>query len=327
MAKTSASSKTRGVVFSVVLMIGSMAIALCAGEVILRVKNSSMKTYDIEMWRYAKELKAHSADPALDFEHVPSKSAVLQSVLIRLNEYGLRGGPVPAPSPGGRRVLVLGGSIALGWGVAEEDTVEARLEKGLRDAHQDAVVLNGGVGNYNADRYVARFFKELYRLNPTDIVVLYFLRDAETLPPGNGNVLLRNSELAVTLWTAYHRLFDKAGERTLVDHYRAAYQPDAPGFVSMQAKLKAITDYAKAHGIRLYLAMTPDVHNLTDYKFTFAHDAMRRIAEADGYTYVDLLPAMRGRPAETLFAMPGDPHPNALGHQLMADAILPVLLK
>ena len=88
-----------------------------------------------------------------------------------------------------------------------------------------------------------------------------------------------------------------------------------------------IADYAKTHGIRLYLAMTPDVHNLTEYKFTFAHDAMRRIAESDGYTYVDLLPAMRGRPAETLFAMPGDPHPNALGHELMAGAILPLLLK
>jgi hypothetical protein len=73
--------------------------------------------------------------------------------------------------------------------------------------------------------------------------------------------------------------------------------------------------------------MTPDVHNLTDYQFKFAHDTMRRTAEADGYTYVDLLPVMRSRPAEELFAMPGDPRQNALGHQLMADAILPSLLK
>ena len=44
-----------------------------------------------------------------------------------------------------------------------------------------------------------------------------------------------------------------------------------------------------------------------------------------GYIYIDLLPAMRGRPPQDLFAMPGDPHPNALGHQLMADAIFPVI--
>jgi len=62
-----------------------------------------------------------------------------------------------------------------------------------------------------------------------------------------------------------------------------------------------------------------------DYKLEFVHDIMRRIADADGYRYVDLLPALRGRPPQELFAMPGDPHPNALGHELMADAIYPVI--
>jgi hypothetical protein len=50
------SSRTH-VLFSIVLLVCSLALAIGAGEVILRVKNSSMKTYDIEMWRYAKDLK------------------------------------------------------------------------------------------------------------------------------------------------------------------------------------------------------------------------------------------------------------------------------
>jgi len=303
----------------------SLIVALALGEGVLRLKNGSMTTYDIEMWRYAKELKAKSDDPELDFDHVKSKTAVLQNVAIRLNEWGLRGGTVEPLPPGGRRILFLGGSIALGWGVPEEQTVEARLERKLRETGQPAQVLNGGVGNYNAERYVSRFVKELSGLNPTDIVVHYFLRDAEDLPAGGGNVALRHSELAVTLWIAFHRLFDKAGEQSLVEHYQRTYEPGAPGFIEMQKQLKALAAYASAHHIRLYLAMTPDVHNLVDYKFEFVHDIMRRIADADGYTYVDLLPALRGRPPQDLFAMPGDPHPNALGHELMADAIFPVV--
>jgi lysophospholipase L1-like esterase len=247
-------------------------------------------------------------------------------VTIRLNEWGLRGGPVAVMPAGGRRILFLGGSIALGWGVREEDTVESRLEQRLLAAGQHVQVLNGGVGNYNAPRYVSRFFAELSGLNPTDIVVHYFLRDAEDLPPGGGNILLRRSELAVTLWIAYHRLVDRSGEQSLVDHYRAAYEPTAPGFLAMQAKLKELAAYGKGRHIRLYLAMTPDVHNLADYKLAFVHDLMRRIAEEDGYTYVDLLPALRGRSPEELFALPGDPHPNAFGHQLMAEAIFPVIV-
>jgi len=322
---TSSPSSSRGAVASIALMLVSFAVALAVGEAVLRLKNRSMTTYDIEMWRYANDLKVKSDDPRLDFDHVKSKSSVLQNATIRLNDWGLRGGPVEPVPPGGRRILFLGGSIALGWGVSEEQTVEARLERKLRDAGEHAQVLNGGVGNYNAERYVSRYFKELAGLNPTDIVVHYFLRDAEDLPAGGGNAVLRHSELAVTLWIAFHRLFDKTGEQSLVDHYTAVYRPDAPGFVEMQQQLEALADDARAHQRRIYLVMTPDVHNLVDYKFGFVHDTMRRVAETNGYRYVDLLPAMRGRPPQDLFAMPGDPHPNALGHALMADAIFPVV--
>jgi hypothetical protein len=320
-------STARQRLFSLVLAVLSVIVSLGLAEVVLRVKNSSMTTYDIEMWRYAKELKAKSDDPHLDFDHVKSKSAMLQRVEIRLNEWGLRGGPVTPLPPGGRRILFLGGSIALGWGVAEGDTIEARLERLLRERGEQVQVLNGGVGNYNADRYVSRFFKELSGLQPTDLVVHYFLRDAEDLPPGGGNIALQRSQLAVTLWIAYHRAFDRSGERSLVDHYRAAYQPDAPGFHVMRAKLAELSDHARAHGIRIYLAMTPDVHNLVDYKLAFVHDIMREVAANAGYVYVDLLPALRGQTPGALFAMPGDPHPNAFGHALMADALLPIVAR
>jgi len=66
----------------------SVVVALRSARGFLRVKNSSMKNYDIEMWRYARELKVKSPDPSLDFEHLKSKSALLQNVEIRLNEWG-----------------------------------------------------------------------------------------------------------------------------------------------------------------------------------------------------------------------------------------------
>jgi lysophospholipase L1-like esterase len=323
--KRAANNPVRNAIFSVLLLAISLVLCLLAAEAFLRLKNSAMTNYDIEMWRYANELKRKSDDPSLDFDHLRSKKALLQSTEIRLNSWGLRG-PEPLPEqPDLRRMLFLGGSITLGWGVPEDRTVEARLQRMLAAEGENVEVLNAGVGNYNTERYVSRFFKELTELKPTDIVVHYFLRDAEELPPGGGNFFLRHSELAVTLWIAYHRLLDKHGETSLVEHYRKVYDPTAPGFQIMQSKLRELADYAKRNNIRLYLAMVPDVHNLIDYKFVFVHETMRKIAAADGYVYVDLLPAMLGHPPEQLWAMPGDPHPNAFGHQLMADAIFPVL--
>jgi hypothetical protein len=39
----------------------TLSIGACLCEGMLRLKNSSMRNYDIEMWRYAKELKFRSA--------------------------------------------------------------------------------------------------------------------------------------------------------------------------------------------------------------------------------------------------------------------------
>jgi lysophospholipase L1-like esterase len=222
-----------------------------------------------------------------------------------------------------RRVLFLGSSITLGWGVKEEDTLTERLRSMFSERGDNVEVLNGGIGNYNAERYVERFFTDLAELHPSDIVVQYFLRDAEKLDVGGGNLFLRNSQLAVTLWIAATRLTGKFGEQSLDDHYRAIYDPGQPGYQAMLASLKKLAEYAKANKIRIYLAMTPDVHNLKNYPFEYIHSRMHQIAVEDGYTFIDLLPAFRGLSAEQVWAMPGDPHPNALGHRLMAETIFP----
>jgi hypothetical protein len=52
---------------------------------------------------------------------------------------------------------------------------------------------------------------------------------------------------------------------------------------------------------------------------------MRSIAGQDGYSFIDLLPALEQLAPERVWAMPGDPHPNALGHKLMAEAMFPIL--
>jgi lysophospholipase L1-like esterase len=317
-------ARARSALASALLLLVSTIFSLAAGEAVLRLKNRSMDNYDIEMWRYARELKQRSDDPLLGHEHVPSRSGVLQSVEIRINEHGLRGASVPPPVPARRRILVLGSSVTLGWGVAEEDTLTEVLRRDFAAEGKSVEVLNAGIGNYNAPRYVRRFLTQLADLQPTDILVDYFLRDAETLDAGGGNLLLRNSELAAMLWITLSRYFG-AGSEDLVHHYARIYQPDAPGYRDMVAALRQLADYAADHNIRLYLAMTPDVHDLVHYDFAAIHEQMRVLATAIGYRYVDLLPAMRNLTPQELWSMPGDPHPNALGHRLMAEAIFPVL--
>lgn len=317
--------KVKEAVVSAAVVLISVLIVLALGEVVLRVKNSSMKNYDIEMWRYARDLKKPSSDAILGHDHLPNSSALLESVVIRTNSWGLRGGPVGPLTPGKRRILVLGGSITLGWGVPESETMTARLQDMFQARGEDVEVLNAGIGNYNAQRYVERFMTELTGLEPTDILVHYFLRDAEYLGNEHGNFLLRNSELAVTAWIVWNRFIESGSEKGLVEHYKEVYDPKAPGFIAMQQSLGQLAAYSKQHNIRLYLAMVPDVHQITDYPFLSIDKTMEEVAKTDGYAFVDTLPAFAGLKPEQVWAMPGDPHPNALGHELMAKAIFPLL--
>jgi lysophospholipase L1-like esterase len=317
--------KMSSVAVSVLIVVLSVSFILGLSEGFLRLKNSSMKNYDIEMWRYSRELKKPSIHQEMDFNHVKSKSATLQGVEIRLNEWGLRGGAVTPVKSGERRILFLGSSGTLGWGVKEDDTIEVQVEKALRARGEKVQVLNGGVCNYNAIRYVSRFFNDFIDLHPTDIVVHSFLRDAEWLPPTGGNYLLQNSELAVTCWIAYHRLFDRSGEQALLEHYKQVYSPGSEGLIKTQDALERLATYAKDNGINLYFSMMPDIHDLIDYKYEFAHKIMLKMAHELGYQTIDILPKFTGKKARELWVMPGDPHPNAMAHKIMADAIVPML--
>ena len=317
-------SRARGIGVRVLLMATSLAICVAVAEGALRLKNASMKNYDIEMWRYARTLKCRSENPILGHDHVPSSKATLQSVEIRTNEFGLRGGPVPPPNEK-RRILFLGSSITLGWGVAEDDTVTARLQKMFEKDGHETLVLNAGIGNYNAERYVERYLTKLTDLKPTDIVVHAFVRDAEVLEAGGGNWLLQNSQLSVVAYAALQRQRAGTGMGNLTDHYRKIYATDSPGLKSARTALQRLSEHAHKNNIRLYMAMTPDIHNLENYPLGFVHDAFRDSAKEYDYRYVDLLPAFEGVKAEDIWAMPGDPHPNAFGHQKMAEAIYPIL--
>src|SRR5262249_49293266 len=152
-------------------------------------------------------------------------------------------------------------------------------------------------------RYVELFFTRLKDLQPTDIVVHGFVRDAEVLDAGGGNWLLRNSELAVVLWTALQKQLAGTGQQNLEDHYRHLYDPQARGFLALREPLHGLSDYAQSNHIRLYLAMVPDIHNLHDYKLHFIHESVASLARQYHYHYIDLFPAFVGMKPEEVWAM------------------------
>lgn len=305
---------------SIFLFVVSLLVALLIGEGFLRLKNLDMNNYDIEMWKYAKKLKKPSLNPRLGHEHINNSSAVLQSVEITTNNFGMRGKQILSKKEK-NRILFLGSSITLGWGVSQEDIMTEKLSEMLNDERNSYEVLNAGIGNYNTPRYVELYFSKLYELKPDSIVIQYFVNDAESLDSGGGNWLLRNSQLAVTLMIAINRLIYSGGESSLIDHYKNIYAKNEEGFKEMERSIERLSEDAKKNNQKLFLVMTPDFHNLIDYPFSFIHSKMKGIASKNNIEFLDLLPYFEGISKEEIWAMPGDPHPNKKGHEIMASAI------
>jgi hypothetical protein len=63
-----------------------------------------------------------------------------------------------------------------------------------------------------------------------------------------------------------------------------------------------------------------------DYPFLKLHRAIVDHCRDEGIEVLDLYPFYAGREAESLWAHPTDPHPNAEGHEIAASALADYLL-
>jgi lysophospholipase L1-like esterase len=311
------------IVFLVTILI--MAVAL---EGFLVIQNKDGKNYDVEMWKYSRSLKIISKYERLGHEHNPGYTARLQNVDIRINDIGMRGGEPNLKAD--TKIIMLGSSITLGWGVSEEQIYPSILKRSLQAHTNTSIeVFNAGVGNYNTFREVESFFLKYNVLKPDIIVLNYFVNDAEILPAPKSNWLLENSQLAVLLWSRLEQIKTKFGvQESFEEHYKNIYKDDFEGWILTQKSFAKLAKYANDRNVPVIVAMIPDIHNLKNYPFGFIHEKIKKLSEDNGFVFVDLYDSFKNidKPEE-IWAMPGDPHPNAKGHQMIADQLFPVLSK
>lgn len=299
--------------YQVLILVTSIVII----EGIIRIVNSDMKNYDIEMWRYANELKIQ--DPILGHNHLKNKSSLLQGVEIKLNSEGMRSDEFDIND---KKILFLGSSISLGWGVEQKDSYPGIIQTKLLSDSINYKVLNGSIGNYNTFRYVNNFLSNQTDIEPKVIVINYFINDVETLPINRSNWLIKNSQLFATLTITYKKLFSKSGF-DLKQYYYDLYKSDNRSFLEMKESLNKLSEYSKQRNIPVLLTVIPDIHFLEDYPFDVIHKKMKSITEELGIEYHDLLPSLKGIPFNELQIIQGDSHPNEKGHSKMAESLYP----
>jgi len=310
---------------AVSLIIG-IVVAFGLAEAFSRVAVDDGMHFDLEMWKYAKDIKKEADVDGLGHEHVPNTSGDYMGVPVSINSLGLRDREYAEAKPAGKiRVLMLGDSLTFGWGVRIEDTpskmVERQLNEGLSEPRFE--VINAGVGNYNTVQEVTYFLKKGSRLKPDVVVLNYFINDAEPTPLKKQSFLAEHSYAAVVGLSAFDTLsrtyFGKADWR---EYYSNLYREDSAAWQAAKKAVADLAEYCRQNGIKLMIVNYPELHILKDYPFTKVTAAIRDLAAAHQAPFVDLLPTVTDLVPETLWVSPTDAHPNATANERFSGAIL-----
>ncbi len=317
------------VAFNILLIVVASILCLFAVEGLTRLVLDDGMLYELEMWKYAREVKVRDPRPDLGHRHRPKAEAQLMGVDVRTNPQGLRGPEIAEQAaPGVARIAFVGDSTTLGWGVAEKDTFAARVIADLVKAGRKVDGFNLGVGNYNTLQELTLFREVGVPLKPDIIVLTYFINDAEPMPNySDDDWLTRHSAAWVVLGYRLDSVFRQFGEAPdWKRYYRDLYQPKAPGWLQTQKALGGFADTARDIGAKIVVFHLPELRELKPYPFADVTAKLQAVVEEDGMPFVDLLPAMENLSPPSLWVTVPDPHPNANAMAAVTRGMVPSLL-
>jgi lysophospholipase L1-like esterase len=220
---------------------------------------------------------AFALHPHLIYANKPCQKSARGTI----NAQGFRGADWTKEKRAGvRRVFVLGGSVAFGWGASSDDVVfTAVLERRLRALGTECEVLNAGVIGYDSEQEMILFETELLDWAPDLVVAVDGWNDlyyAGVTPPDRVprsrhfdeiEELLVNGQrtaLGVLRWSAFYR-----GLAARIHHVEAApdrakdgdfgiFFDNPRGLARYRANVGLLCERARARGIKAVVASQPE---------------------------------------------------------------------
>jgi lysophospholipase L1-like esterase len=275
-----------------------------------------------------------------------------QGIPVDINSHGLRGPETSYEKrPGTFRILNLGDSIVMGWGVSEEDTYGQQLESLLNEQDMDDPryeVINAGVPGWNLENELAYLQAEGLKYEP-DLILL----DLTIVNDVYGkSALLAQNRPAPIEWLRSNTYFwpfltvqlrwmeARAQGRERIDvidpptrpESYFPLDPDSEQWKEFWNMVSAINQQAGEKNIPVVLIIFPlEFQVIDDGYSTIAQEVLTTRAAEAGIPVVDLLPAFqqacREKPGSAcqledryLFADVWM-HPSTYGHKLTADEL------
>ncbi|WP_428663089.1 SGNH/GDSL hydrolase family protein [Reyranella sp.] len=309
----------------------AVVLVVCALllEVMTRLFVDDGVSYELEMWKYATDVKVRDLRPDMGHKHGPDRNTTLMNVGVRTESHGFRGPAIDErAAPGVARIAFVGDSTTMGWGVAEKDTFAHQVIEKLVKQGRKVDGFNEGVGNWNTTQELTNFVDTGLKMKPDIVVLTYFINDGEPMPTyPKESWLDLHSAAWIVLNYRLDSLIRQFGPRPdWKQYYRNLYEDNAPGWKATQKAIAGFAEVSRTTGVKIVVFHLPELRELKPYPFADVTAKVKKVVEENGLRFVDLLPTVENMDPASLWVTVPDPHPNAKADTAFADGMIRELL-
>ena len=257
-------------------------------------------------------------DDRIIYELRPNIDVTFQNVRVNTNSCGMRGPERSITKPPKTyRIALLGDSFSFGWGVDQDKIFAQRLEDNLNKAATGGTrveVLNFGVPGYSTFQEVYRFLDSGKDFMP-DAILVYYVENDFGLPFFVRDVSRSGAMLPAISFARLTWQRDPKAE---------AQRMQLQGW-DPNSSLKLLANYARENGIRLVFTINPK----KEWKKELAR--LGSVRKSDTIEFANLRPDLlreieRQQIDEIDLTLPTDPHPSAIRHAILGDALTPFFM-
>jgi hypothetical protein len=264
---------------------------------------------------------ARPADMYQEIELIPGLRTETNGNPFNVNQFGMRDRRSVSlhRPPNTKRIAFVGSSIVMGYGVSDEDVFARVFESGLnaqrRAGSHRFEVLNFGVGKQWATHRLVRIQRKVVGFEPNAVYYFAHQDEFENLVKHTAKLVAHDLELPS------QHLRDVANNaRVNSDLAWGAVQSKLRRFESeiLSAVYKTIVDECRDRQMVPVWLYVP----IPESDGEDPGSRLMAIAAEAGFIVCDLTGWADDRNADDLFSSLDEHHPNAMGHRLIANALL-----
>lgn len=295
------------------LSLVSLIISLILLEIFVRFFIDDGMNYEIEMMKYANELKIISSDKKIGIEHRKNIRGVYMGTEVLLDKDGFRNNYLDQVS-NKEKILMLGDSMTFGWGA--KNTFSDLLNQKMETYD----FLNAGIGNTNTIMQINNFFTNFSEKYDYKLIILnFFINDFENVEIKKPNFLQKYSYFYTFLNNKINTILIRFKLKDDWEKFYTNNYLDEKIKSETLNQINKLNNFCLEKNIKFVIHNIPELRDLNNYKFQEETVIIKNFADSKNIPFLNSHYALKEYNEESLWVTKLDPHANDKAHKIISD--------